>query len=531
MEGEAFGRYRLVELLGRGGMGEVWRAFDSETNRMVAVKVLPTHLANNPTFEQRFRREAFAAAGLNNPHVIPIHNFGEIDGRLYVDMRLIEGRDLQRVLAEGPLPTSRAVGIIGQVAEALHAAHKIGLVHRDVKPSNVLIDEDDFAYLIDFGIARAAGESGLTSTGSAVGTWEYMAPERFQTGDADSRADVYALTCVLYQCLSGRLPFPGDSLEQVAAGHMFRPPPRPSELGEAVPAPMDHVVATGMAKNPDDRYQTTRELAAAARDALTADHATRPALLQPPRMPEPPPAAKSWDSSLRAPQPQIPPGPDHPNVTPTQLRAAGPPGHDIAGRKPEQWAPGHPQPPSGPAPPHDGRRRRNRRIVLLAGGAAALIVIATAAVIALASDKSASPAAQGPSSVKTSMTSSSASTVPPQSLTTPAVHTVCKTLQSSSQSVIDAVNAYVAAFNKGGDAAALAGSAIDALNNSANLVAGSISPTLSPQLRDDLISYVNAARGVAQVMSSKAPASDFNAAMDKLNATKTSALQQCTAEW
>ena len=523
MEGEAFGRYRLVELLGRGGMGEVWRAFDSDTNRMVAVKVLPTHLANNPTFEQRFRREAFAAAGLNNPHVIPIHNFGEIDGRLYVDMRLIDGRDLQRVLAEGPLPPSRAVGIIGQVAEALHAAHKIGLVHRDIKPSNVLIDEDDFAYLIDFGIARAAGESGLTSTGSAVGTWDYMAPERFQTGDADSRADVYALTCVLYQCLSGRLPFPGESLEQVAAGHMFRPPPRPSDLRVEVPAPMDHVVATGMAKNPDDRYQTTRKLAAAARDALMAGHAaaTRTAIPPPPRMPEPPPAA-------------VPPRPGHPNITPTQLRAAGPPGHGMAGWKAEQWAPAYPQPPSGPPPPHDGRRRRNRRIILLAGGAVALIVVATAAVIALLPDKSISPAAQGPSSSpsssEASLTSSSES-IPQQSLTRQAVHNACDVLRSSSQRVIDAVNAYVAVFNNSGAAAAstAAVAAIDALNNSADLVSGSISPALSPQLRDDSISYVNAARGLAQAISSKAASNDFNAAVNKLNATKASALQQCAA--
>ena len=162
MEGTPFGRYRLIELLGRGGMGEVWKAFDTATNRVVAVKVLPANLANDPQFEQRFRREAFAAAGLANPHVVPIHTFGEIDGRLYVDMRLIEGRDLEGILAHGPLEPARAVGIIDQVASALHAAHRIGLVHRDVKPSNILVDEEDFAYLIDFGIARAAGETGLT---------------------------------------------------------------------------------------------------------------------------------------------------------------------------------------------------------------------------------------------------------------------------------------------------------------------------------------------------------------------------------
>ena len=161
MEGTPFGRYRLIELLGRGGMGEVWRAHDTDTDRIVAIKLLPPHLAND-AFRRRFRREAHAAARLNNPHVIPIHHYGEIDGRLYVDMRLVEGRDLHSVLGDGPLEPARAVRIIEQVAKALHAAHKVGLVHRDVKPSNILLDEDDFAYLIDFGIARATDETRMT---------------------------------------------------------------------------------------------------------------------------------------------------------------------------------------------------------------------------------------------------------------------------------------------------------------------------------------------------------------------------------
>lgn len=220
MEGTPFGRYRLVELIGRGGMGEVWKAFDTATRRVVAVKVLPAQLAADPVFEERFRHEAFAAAGLNNPHVVPIHNFGEIEGRLYVDMRLIEGGDTEHVLAAGPMEPVRAVKIIEQIASALNAAHKIGLVHRDVKPSNILVAEDDFSYLIDFGIARAAGETKLTATGNVVGTWPYMAPERFTTGQSDTRSDIYALTCVLYECLTSSRPFPGESVEQQIAGHL-----------------------------------------------------------------------------------------------------------------------------------------------------------------------------------------------------------------------------------------------------------------------------------------------------------------------
>ena len=268
MEGTPFGKYRLVELIGRGGMGEVWKAFDTATRRVVAVKVLPAQLAADPTFEERFRHEAFAAAGLNNPHVVPIHNFGEIEGRLYVDMRLIEGQDLENVLSEGPMEPARAVKIIEQIASALNAAHKIGLVHRDVKPSNILVAEDDFSYLIDFGIARAAGETKLTATGNVVGTWPYMAPERFTTGQSDTRSDIYALTCVLYECLTSSRPFPGDSVEQQIAGHLTTPPPRPSIKIPGVSPELDAVIASGMAKDPEERYGTTTEMARAAAAAI-----------------------------------------------------------------------------------------------------------------------------------------------------------------------------------------------------------------------------------------------------------------------
>ncbi len=269
MQGTPFGRYRLQDLLGRGGMGEVWRAYDTATKRIVAIKLLPPQLAADQTFVARFRREAEAAAQLNNPHIIPIHNYGEIDGRLYVDMRLVEGRDLGEVLARGPLAPERAVRIIGQVATALRAAHKVGLVHRDVKPSNILIDEDDFAYLIDFGIARGADQTGLTGTGAMIGSWHYMAPERLGAREADARSDIYALACVLYECLTGSRPFPGETLESQVAGHLTVPPPRPSATQPEVPAGFDAVIAKGMAKEPEQRYQTITELATAVRDAST----------------------------------------------------------------------------------------------------------------------------------------------------------------------------------------------------------------------------------------------------------------------
>src|SRR5271167_3519886 len=235
-------------------MGEVWRAHDSETDRVVALKLLPAHLSADEDFQRRFRREAHAAAGLNSPHVIPIHHYGEIDGRLYVDMRLIQGRDLQEVLADGPLEPARAVRIIEQVAEALHAAHQVGLLHRDIKPSNILLDHNDFAYLIDFGIARALDETRMTKTGGTIGTWAYIAPERFDPKtEEDARADIYSLACVLYEGLTGEPPFAGTTTAHLMYAHAHTPPPRPSTTQPNIPKQVDQVIATGMAKDPDQR--------------------------------------------------------------------------------------------------------------------------------------------------------------------------------------------------------------------------------------------------------------------------------------
>ncbi|WP_330256152.1 serine/threonine-protein kinase PknD [Nocardia sp. NBC_00565] len=264
---ETFGRYRLLSLLGQGGMGQVWRAHDSLTNRVVALKVLPERFADDEQLRERFRRECRAVAQLTEPHVIPIHDFGDIDGRLYLNMRLIEGTDLRKVIAqEGALSPQRAVAIIAQVAGALQAAHDAGLVHRDVKPTNILLGADEFASLIDFGIAHAADDRTLTTIGETIGTIAYMAPEEIGAEiKADARVDVYALTCVLYECLTGRPPFASSAgVQGVIAHHLHTPPPRPSATTPDVPPAFDAVIAKGMAKNPDKRYQTVRELAAAA---------------------------------------------------------------------------------------------------------------------------------------------------------------------------------------------------------------------------------------------------------------------------
>lgn len=271
MDAKPFGHYELHELLGRGGMGEVYRAYDTNTDRVVALKVLPPHLAADEVFQQRFRQESQAAAGVNDPHVVPIHSYGEIDGRLYLDMRLIEGRTLGAILADDrqSIDPAAAVAIVEQVAEALDAAHRGGLVHRDVKPSNILLTESGFAYLIDFGLARTLGAEGMTTAGNTLGTLGYMAPERFEGGAIDGRVDVYALACVLYELLTGVRPYQADSVERQIAGHMLAPPPKPSETAVRLGA-FDEVVAKGMAKQPGKRHQTATELAAAARRALEA---------------------------------------------------------------------------------------------------------------------------------------------------------------------------------------------------------------------------------------------------------------------
>lgn len=266
-----FGRYRLFEKLGQGNMGAVYRAHDTALGRDVAVKLLQPELAAEPGFQERFRREAYAAARLASPNIIPIYETGELDGRLYLVMPIVQGVDLNKLLKrDGAMSPEKAVRVTEQVAAALDAAHQSGLVHRDVKPSNMLMVGDDFVYLIDFGLVHEANAARLTLTNIVPGSPAYMAPERFSAGKpVDARADVYSLTCVLYECLTGRLPFSGGGVEGLTAAHRTLEPPRPSSINPAIPAGFDGVIARGMAKEADDRYQTAHDLAVAARAALT----------------------------------------------------------------------------------------------------------------------------------------------------------------------------------------------------------------------------------------------------------------------
>ncbi|MEJ2856365.1 MULTISPECIES: serine/threonine-protein kinase [unclassified Saccharothrix] len=297
---EEFGPYRVGELLGRGGMGEVHRAHDTAHDRVVALKRLSAEHHDDPEFRARFRREARIAARLREPHVIPIHAFGEIDGRLYLDMRLVEGRDLAEVLRDGPLDPARAVRVVTQVAGALDAAHTDGLVHRDVKPSNILVTPDDFVYLVDFGIARSVlpGTGHLTASGAVVGTLDYMAPERFGDGPVDGRADVYALACVLYACVTGGRPFEADSAAALIWAHLQQAAVPPSSRNPAVPRALDEVIRRGMAKAPRDRFPTAGALASAAAAALaTTPPAAAPGTTPPASAPGTTPPAASFGSA------------------------------------------------------------------------------------------------------------------------------------------------------------------------------------------------------------------------------------------
>ena len=260
--GEHLGDYRLDALLGRGGMGEVYRAYDLRRGRIVALKLLPPQFAGQEQFRERFVRESQLVASLQHPHIVPIHDWGQIGQTLFLDMRLVEGQTLGQLIGTARLDPARAVRIIEQVAGALDAAHAAGLIHRDVKPDNILVGADDFCYLLDFGLAQAVGDSRLTQTGAVIGSIAYMAPERFSDEPLSAAADTYALTCVLYECLAGKPPFPGTDIGSTLRRHLLEEPPR---LGNG----FDDVIARGMAKDPGARFAACGDLAAAAQAVLS----------------------------------------------------------------------------------------------------------------------------------------------------------------------------------------------------------------------------------------------------------------------
>lgn len=262
--GSELAGYQVEALVGRGGMGVVYRAFDPRLKRRVALKLVAPELAEDPGFRQRFLHESELAASLDHPNVIPIYEAGEADEHLYLAMRYVEGSDLGELLErEKQLTPEQAIAILTQVAGALDAAHAQGLVHRDVKPGNVLL-AGEHAYLSDFGLSKAATAAETPESGELLGTIDYIAPEQIEDGELDGRADVYALTCMLVRCLTGEVAYPRTRRIAVLFAHLQDPPPSVHERIPTLPAALDPVIAQGLAKEPADRYASCRELVADA---------------------------------------------------------------------------------------------------------------------------------------------------------------------------------------------------------------------------------------------------------------------------
>ena len=269
--------YRIEELLGRGGMGVVYRAYDLRLKRPVALKLVAPSLARDTRFLERFARESELVMSLEHPNVVPIYDAGDFEGRVYLAMWLVDGRDLGSVLrAEGPLEPARAIAICAQIASALDAAHARGLVHRDVKPSNVLLDSSEHVYLADFGLTRRLDDDEHPAAEDrSLGTPAYLAPEQLEGGPVDGRADIYSLGCVLYECLTGEPVFPRSSRLAVAWAHLEEEPPRASRQKRGLPEAIDRVIWRALAKEPGARYPSCGALVSAAEQALGLRRSTR----------------------------------------------------------------------------------------------------------------------------------------------------------------------------------------------------------------------------------------------------------------
>ena len=275
--GTQFGRYRIESVLGRGGFGIVYLATDTNPQlpRRVALKVLKAELGTEPTFRERFFRESRLAASLDeHPNILPVFDAGDLDHRLFIAMRYVEGTDLHSaIVTNGALDPLLTVSIVSQIAGALDAAHSVGIVHRDVKPGNILLSSDlRRAYLGDFGLTKSLSSDSVTlsETGMFLGTVAYAAPEQLDGRPTDARADQYALACTMYECLTGSIPFGGDA-KAIMFGHMAKAPPTVTQRCPWMPSSIDSVVQRGMSKEPDYRYESCGKLAAEATRALDAD--------------------------------------------------------------------------------------------------------------------------------------------------------------------------------------------------------------------------------------------------------------------
>jgi len=436
--GAEYAGYRIDGLLGRGGMSVVFRAENPRLGNLVALKLLAPELAHDDMFRERFVRESRVAASINHPNIVPIYDFGDHDGLLYIVMRYVQGADLKRMIQRrGRLTPQQTVAVIAQAGRALDAAHARGLIHRDVKPANFLIepssaeDSDEHVYLADFGLTKhSQSKSGLTATGVFVGTIDYVAPEQISGGDVDARTDIYSMGCVIYECLTGHTPFEKDAEMAVLYAHVHEDPPGPSELQPELPAAINDVMRKALAKSPDDRYQSCRELVSAVADALgerpsaaratpmLADEDSKIAAPMPPPPLRPAsetviagtaaaaPAAGEIvfaGTATAAPAPSLTDGPEQTSEAGTSGSVAKV-SRDPA--SPETAAP----PPGGTGGSHDagpppGGRGASKRWPIVAAGAVAIVVAAGVGVLVFGGGSSSpSPTSSGPVTTKSTPT-------------------------------------------------------------------------------------------------------------------------------
>ncbi|HEX9377859.1 MAG TPA: serine/threonine-protein kinase [Actinomycetota bacterium] len=382
--GTQMAEYHIEGLLGHGGMGVVYLAEHIHLGKKVAVKVLPPEYASDAAFRERFEREARLAASLEHPNIVPVTDAGEADGELWIAMRYVEGSDLGEILrSHGPLNPIRAVSILGRVGSALDAAHQRGLVHRDVKPGNILLEppsptrQVEHVYLTDFGLSKQVDVStpheenapaelepaqrrrGLTRVGYFAGTVEYAAPEQFRDEALDGRADIYALGCVLYECLTGRAPFAGEDERAVMLAHLNVPPPHASALRRGLPRGLDAVIVRAMSKDREARFPDCRTMIEAARSFLAGWNPDAPGVSAGYG-----PSGLIGGSSMSIPAASMPgpaPGPPVSSTPspPSEPSRTGAPAESAPASVPSQppsvappSAPPHAPPPPVSAPPH-----------------------------------------------------------------------------------------------------------------------------------------------------------------------------------